>query len=215
MSTALASIPVPNLRALLNQIRTEIFTTFNCHQLGTIQSFNPGNQTAEVSINVLRQVPNLEVNPPQYKTIAYPLLVDVPVFINSGGTGRLTFPIQPGDTCLVLFNDRDIDNWFESGNTVAPNTTRAHDLSDGLALVGFRSLANAFSDFDTDNAVFGYKGGKVLVADKLGLVGALTDLTTVMTKLHAALAALDAKTGPSAAVQIASFQTEYQNLLQS
>lgn len=209
-----SSLSTPDLRALLNLLKTEVFTTFNCHQLGTIQSFDATKQTASVSINVLRQVPNLEVNPPEYKTIAYPLLVDVPVFINSGGTGRLTFPVAAGDTCLVLFNDRDIDTWFSTGNVAAPNTQRTHDLSDGLALVGFRSLANALTDFDTNNAVFGYKGGKVMVADKLNLVNAVTSLTEVMGKLHTALVALNGKTGPSAATQITDFQNAYQDLLQ-
>lgn len=207
-------LPTPDLRALLDQIRQEVFYTFNCHQLGTIQSFDPTKQTATVSINVLRQVPDLTQNPSVYKSISYPLLVDVPVFITSGGSGSLTFPIAQGDTCLVLFNDRDIDNWFASGNTVAPNTQRAHDLSDGLALVGFRSLANVIASFDTANAVLSYEGGKIRVANKLDLVSQLTTMTLVMDKLYAALVSLNGKTGPSAATQITAFQTEYQNLLQ-
>lgn len=215
MSTAAySSFPIPDLRTVLNQLKREIATTFNCHQLGTIQSFDATKQTAEVSLNVLRMVPNLDVQPPQYKAVNYPLLVDVPVFINSGGTGYLTFPIQPGDTCLVLFNDRDIDNWFATGNTAEPNTQRTHDLSDGLALVGFRSLANALDDFDTDNAVFAYQNGKILVANKVQLLNAVTNMTTVLDKLHTALTTLNGKTGPSAATQIADFQTEYQALFQ-
>lgn len=214
MTVALGSISNPDLRALLNQLRQEIFTTFNCHQIGTVQSFDPDRQTAEVSISFLRVVPNLEVSPPTYKTIPYPLLVDVPVFVNSGGSGRLTFPVTAGDPCLVCFNDRDIDSWFETDNTAIPNTGRTHDLSDGLAFVGFRSLANALADFDMDNAVLAFAGGKILVADKLQLVSQLTTMTTVMGKLYDALVALNGKTGPSAVTQITDFQTEYQKLFQ-
>lgn len=211
---ALAPLPIPDLRALLMGAIEEAMLTFNCHQIGTVQSFDSAKQTVTVTINVLRQVPDLSVQPPVYKSQPYPLLLDVPVFINSGGSGHLTFPITAGDTCLVLFNDRDIDNWFSTGNTTAPNTGRAHDLSDGLALVGFRSVANALASFDTNNAVLAYKNGKVLVADKLQLLNALTNMTTVLDKLKDALTALDAKTGPSAATQITTFQTEYQKLFQ-
>lgn len=214
MSAALSSLPIPDLRTLMLGIMQETAYNFNCHQIGTVQSFDPVKQTATVTINVLRQVPDLSVQPPAYKTQTYPILLDVPVFINSGGSGYLTFPVAAGDTCLVLFNDRDMDNWFATGNTTAPNTGRAHDLSDGLALVGFRSLANVLANFDSNNAVLAFGGGKVLVADKLQLENALTTLTGVMDKLHEALTALNGKTGPTAAVQITAFQEEYQKLLQ-
>lgn len=211
-ASAYSSFPIPDLRAVLMQLKDEVFTTFNCHQLGTIESFDPAKQTASVSINVLRSVPNLDVNPPVYKTISYPLLVDVPVFINSGGSGYLTFPIAKGDTCLVLFNDRDIDSWFSTGVVAEPNSSRLHDLSDGLALVGFRSLANVLESFDTENAVVAYDGGKVRVGSKIDILNALTTMTVVLGKLHTALVALNGKTGPTAATQIADFQTEYLKL---
>jgi hypothetical protein len=51
-------------------------------------------------------------------------------------------PIQSGDTCLVLFCDRDLDNWFESGQITTLNSNRVHDLSDGVALVGIRHKQN-------------------------------------------------------------------------
>lgn len=211
---ALGSVTNPDMRALLTQLKQEIFLTFNCHQLGTIQTFNAVTQTATVTLNFLRSVPDLNQQPAVYRTVQYPVLADVPVFVPRGGTGRLTFPIQPGDTCLVLFNDRDFDTWFATGNVAAPNSTRAHDLSDGLALVGFSSLANALPNYDTANAVLQFAGGKIKVANKLDLAGQLTTMTNVMGKLYDALNALNGKTGPSAAAQITAFQTEYLNLLQ-
>ncbi len=216
MSTpAQGPISLPDLRALLGQLKTDIFTTFNCHQLGTIQSFNASKQTATVSVNLLRMVPDLNVTPTVYRNISYPLLVDVPVFINSGGSGYLTLPIAAGDTCLVLFNDRDIDTWFSTGSIAEPNSQRCHDLSDGLALVGFRSLANALQGFDTDNAVLAFEGGKIKVADKLDFVGQLSTMRAVMGTIYAALIDLNTKkTGASAITTINAFQTEYNNLLQ-
>ena len=214
MNTPQSSIPSPDLPTTLRWLKEQIFTTFNCHQVGQVVAFSPSDQTVTVQISLLRMVPDTTIQPPAYKTIAYPLLAKVPVFIDSGGSGYLTFPIAAGDTCLVLFNDRDLDLWWSTGNTVAPNSQRCHDLSDGLALVGFRNLANALGSFDSSNAVLAYNGGKVLVSSKVQLLNASTTLTNVMSKLLAALTALNGKTGPDASAQITAFQTEYQNLLQ-
>ena len=48
------------------------------------------------------------------------------------------FEVNPGDACLVIFADRDIDAWFESGEAEVPPSGRMHNLSDGFAFVGFR-----------------------------------------------------------------------------
>ena len=51
-------------------------------------------------------------------------------------------PIAVGDDCIVLFSDRSIDTWLFNGIEALPSNSRAHDLADGIALVGIRSLAN-------------------------------------------------------------------------
>lgn len=150
-------VPTPTLRDLLNAHRDEIFASFNCHQTGTIVSFDATKQTAKVQLNVQRTVYNkLQTSQEQPTTptvINYPVLVDVPVFFLTGGNARITMPVAAGDTCLVLFNDRDLDPWFTTGAQAQPNTSRMHSLADGLALVGFRSMANkeaAYSSADLE-----------------------------------------------------------------
>ena len=144
MSDLVTSPVPPDLRALLDNLKAEIFYTLNCHQVGTIESFDPVKQTASIRLSMLRVIGTEEV--------AYPLLTDCPVMFPAGGGAYMTFPVAKGDPCLVLFNDRDIDNWFTTGNVVAPNSIRAHSLSDGVALVGIRSLANP-PPYTLNNAV--------------------------------------------------------------
>lgn len=134
MSDLITSPVPPDLRALLDNLKAEIFYTLNCHQLGVIESFDPVKQTASIRLSMLRVIGTEEV--------AYPLLTDCPVMFPAAGGAYMTFPVVKGDPCLVLFNDRDIDNWFTTGNVVAPNSIRAHSLSDGIAILGIRSLAN-------------------------------------------------------------------------
>lgn len=68
-----------------------------------------------------------------------PLLLDCPVQFPAGGGCTLTFPVDAGDECLVVFSSRCIDSWWQSGGIQAQAELRMHDLSDGFALLGFRS----------------------------------------------------------------------------
>jgi hypothetical protein len=81
-------------------------------------------------------------------------LVDVPVCFLGGGNMVVTFPIAAGDEALVIFADRCVDSWFQSGGVQKPADPRAHDISDGFALVGPRSLARLIQNLSTTAAQF-------------------------------------------------------------
>jgi hypothetical protein len=204
----------PNLKSLLEQVKRDVLTTINCSQVGEIVSFDAAKQTAKVQLKIMRLIADRTSSPIVYIPKICPLLIDCPVMILSGGNGRLTFPIAAGDPCLVVFNDRDIDNWFATGATLPPNSTRLHDLSDGLAIVGFRNQANAITDYNTDDAELRFAGGVLKVNDKIALDGAVAGLKSTLQKIIDALTRLDLKTGPSAATQIAAAQTEADAFLQ-
>lgn len=134
MADQIASLVPPDLRALLDNFKGEVYTELNAHAVGEIVGYDAAKATASVQIKSLRQFNG------QY--LSYPVLTDCPVYQMTGGTSFISMPITVGDTCLVLFNDWDLDNWFSTGSTAVSNTPRSHSLSDGLVLVGFRSLAN-------------------------------------------------------------------------
>jgi hypothetical protein len=133
---------LPNLKELLDIVKHDIFATLNCHRLGKVESVNLAQNTLSATISSKWTQDDGTV-------IEYPLLVDVPYMFLTGGQASITMPIEKGDDCLLLFNDRDIDNWFV-GNTTAPNTPRLHSLSDGLAIVGFRNQTTKISDYPAD-----------------------------------------------------------------
>lgn len=109
---------------------------------GIIQSFDPDTVTAVVQPG-LRCVQNN--NDGTTTTTEYPLLVDVPVVFPRGGGCTLTFPVKAGDECLLIFSDRCIDFWWQSGGVQEPVDTRQHDLSDAFAIVGPQSQAKKIS----------------------------------------------------------------------
>jgi hypothetical protein len=86
----------------------------------------------------------------------YPLLIKCPVFHLYGGSAYMTFPIVAGDNCILLFNDREIDNWFVAGGVQAPTALRAHDISDAIALVGIRNLQNSIVNYLTNGVRIQY-----------------------------------------------------------
>ena len=105
-------------------LKQEIFHSLHCALPGNVVSFDPDTQTASIQ-------PALKLG-----SLPYPVLTDVPVFM------PISFEINPGDACLVVFSDVDIDRWFETGEASAPRSARRHSLSDGFAFVGFRIPGN-------------------------------------------------------------------------
>lgn len=203
-----APLVTPDLTALLDLKLRAAFAMFNCHQLGTVQSFNAGKQTAEVSLNLQLTVSSI--------VRSYPLLVDVPVFVLGGGDRVVTVPIHSGDTCLVLFNDRDIDNWFSTGAIATPSSGRLHNLADGLALVGFRSSANPVTECSLQDVEVRNGQSRIAVGDLLLLKNSVTDLLTVLQAAAAAMTTLNSlKTGGDASSAITAFQTQLSQLLKS
>jgi len=128
----------PDLDDLLAESRNVVFSNFNCVQVGELQKVND-DQTVEIKIQFLRRIS-------EEKTEKYPLLVDCPYVVISGGGSFLDMPIKKGDYCIVLFNDRNIDDWWDTANVAVPSDTRKHSISDGFALVGINPKTKAFSN---------------------------------------------------------------------
>ncbi|MDU5475922.1 Gp138 family membrane-puncturing spike protein [Pantoea sp.] len=124
------------------QLYNSIFSMLRVSMPGIIQSFDPHTLTCTVQPALTGQVADTLGN---FESAPLPLLVDVPVVFPRGGGCTLTFPIQEGDECLVVFSDRCIDFWWQNGGVQEPVDPRQHDLSDAFALVGPMSQAQKIS----------------------------------------------------------------------
>ena len=131
--------PVEAQRAALDGRQAEIWTALP----GIFQSFDPEALTASVQPAIRGEVAG---ETGTARTVDMPLLVDVPVVFPHGGGYSLTFPIRPGDECLVVFASRCIDAWWQSGGIQSPAEARMHDLSDGFAIPGPWSQAANIGD---------------------------------------------------------------------
>ena len=124
----------------------EILRTEHLHrrtaQVGQIVSFDPQCQTVSVQIGIMMDL-NGSIEP-----IAP--IQDVPVvFPVSGGAG-VTFPINAGDQCAIVFADRAIGDWLAQGGVVDPKDTRIKHLSDAICIPGLSSCANPIENFYED-----------------------------------------------------------------
>jgi len=78
--------------------------------------------------------------------VTLPLVVDCPIVWPRGGGYALTFPVAIGDEVLIIFSDRCIDQWWQSGEVSTQIDLRMHDLSDGFAILAPTSQPNKLSD---------------------------------------------------------------------
>jgi hypothetical protein len=130
--------PEEMMRLAMDSKQAQIWTALPA----IIQSFNPDAMTCEAqpAVNgIVRQQDGTS------KEIKMPLLLDCPVFFPGGGGLTLTFPIKPGDECLVIFASRCIDAWWQQGGIKGQAELRMHDLSDGFIFAGVRSQPRKFS----------------------------------------------------------------------
>lgn len=216
----------PELADIFNIFQRNLLLNLNCHHLGTIQSFNPANQTATASINYKKQIivfdPNSETS--QTQLVDYPPIADAPVVFLRGGQTSLTFPISNGDECEIHFNDRDMDAWFSGSVTGPPDTSRLHSFSDAIIVVGPRSKGNVIANFDMNHALLQWLGGgmvgvsssKVLIGNATYKLNAL--LQELIGKIEAITVSVTTAPGTSGpplnAADIATTATKIGELLE-
>jgi len=133
---------------------------------GVIQSYDENSQTVTVQ-PAIREKIRINGN---ISNEDLPLLINVPVFFPSGGGYSLTFPIEAGDECLVVFADSCIDAWWQSGGVQNQMDKRRHDLSDGFAFVGFKSSGNAVpagsgTTLQGSSGSINFNGGHITITD--------------------------------------------------
>lgn len=202
----LGAVAKPQLKDVLDRTKQEIYSTLNCANVGTITAYNPTTNTASVNLAISKQLATGQ-------EIPIPELQDCPVFILSGGTSFISMPIQVGDPCLVIFNDRDIDTWWATAGPGLPATPRMHSFSDAFVLVGVRPKPSALAVNDqalTINAGL----NKVLIQNQITDLKTLVDqLIQILSTLTVTVAGSSGTVSPATVSQLTILQTQFDQLL--
>ena len=99
-------------------LKKEILSSLHCALPGMVESFDDISGRACIRLALS----------------GMPVLRDVPVFVCS--------EVNPGDLCLVVFADCDVDAWLETREVGESASGRMHSLSDAFAFVGWRRRPN-------------------------------------------------------------------------
>jgi hypothetical protein len=115
---------------VIGVIKESIKREMCCCKIGKIEIFYPETKTADVSIPVRYRKPNGD-------------LMNNAFIVNALVIGNtITLPIKKGEYCIVLFNDFDKDLWYEREHNGEPETTRTHDISDAIVVMGLNGFFN-------------------------------------------------------------------------
>jgi hypothetical protein len=119
---------------------------------GHFIAFDPDTQLAQIQIGVVRIDRN-------GKTFTPPPLIECPVYFAGGSEYFIEHQIDPGDECLIIFSQRCIDAWVNTGNVAQQPIIRFHDFSDACILPGLRSQPNKISSFENNGVRLRNKTG--------------------------------------------------------
>lgn len=131
-----------------------------------IESFDKERLTVKARISI-REIIDIDG---ELTEMEIPVLADVPVMNLTGGDYSITMPIVAGDECLVIFADMCIDDWWQNGGVKSQIERRRHNLSDGFAIVGFRSQVNLIDTYSEDSVQIRNKTASTVIDLKDGQV---------------------------------------------
>lgn len=162
---------------------------------GIIVEYDFATQKAVVQ-PALRKVYLKEGTPESPAVQDMPILNSVPVIFPRSGSTGISFPINAGDSCLIVISERAIDNWVNEGGQVTPNDPRQFNLSDAVCIPGLFPFSEPLPVQNNDDFVIQHAGStvtikangdiilnsanKVAIAGLLGTVELLQQLVTFL-----------------------------------
>lgn len=138
---------------LIEQMINDKLLSLNTCIPGKIISFDAATQTCSVTPAVKRKRVSNDGN---IEFIDLPTIAHVPICFPYSGNASfaLTIPVTANDPCLIIFSQRNIDNWHEHGGIQNPEDdgpgVRHHHINDCFVLAGAPSLIDVLSSYITD-----------------------------------------------------------------
>jgi hypothetical protein len=177
---------------LTETIRTLIdaqLVDLNSCMPGVVVAYNSATQTADIQPAIKREYWDGIIQD-------RPIIPGVPVAFPRGGTAHMHWPLQAGDSVILIFSQRSLDNWKTTGGKVDPQDVRKFHLSDALAIPGVAAPPQAFVPenpnaleiVNDDMRVVFHDTGKVELKNSTGeLISLLSDITDKLKTLCSTL----------------------------
>lgn len=101
---------------------------------GRVESYDYEQQRASVKPLINRPLADGRVQ-------EMPVISNVRVMWLESGGASLTFPVQRGDGCLLVFSESSLDRWLDEGGVVLADDVRRHSLQDAVAIMGLEPFS--------------------------------------------------------------------------
>lgn len=145
---------------------------------GHFLTFDPVTQLAQIQIGVQR----VDVNGNTFEPSP---LIECPVAFLGGSEYFVEHQIDTGDECLIVFSQRCIDGWINTGGVADNPIMRFHDFSDAAILPGLRSQPNAIQSFENNGVRLRNRAGDKFIWLKNDGTAAITvDTLTVIANIE-------------------------------
>ena len=127
----------------LQEIFREIAKDLGTSIAGHILAFDADRQLAQVQIGVSsRDRKGNEIIPDP--------IIECPVQFSGGGGWSFEHKLVAGDEGLIIFSQRCLDGWIQTGGVANNPIARFHDKQDACFIPGVRSKPNAIKDFQNN-----------------------------------------------------------------
>lgn len=144
---------------VINDLMRKISGGVRVAMPASIESYDFKTQKADIKIDMQELYHN-------GTSLDYPVLSGVPVIFPRCGGASITMPISRGDTCLVMFLDRDSTAWLLGGKNLKPKSMRSHHLSDAVAIMGLSPFTNKSPSKNNTDMLISFDGSFVTLKPK-------------------------------------------------
>ena len=127
------------LRQAFRELTKELGTSIAGH----ILAFDTETQLAQVQIGIFA----LDANDNKVKPDP---IIECPVEFSGGGGWSFEHELNPNDEGLIIFSQRCLDAWIQTGGMAENPIARFHDKQDACFIPGVRSKKNAIKDFQNN-----------------------------------------------------------------
>ncbi|MCP4481424.1 MAG: hypothetical protein GY817_01160 [bacterium] len=168
----------PDLYMLMNRIISMRLASLNTVMPAIIDKFDAENKTCDVTPVFKKKYINED------NALQLPVIQNVPIVFPQTSNSIISLPMKRGDSVLLVFSQRSLEDWKTKGGILEPADKRKHNINDAIAIPGVFPIGqglkadnSAIKVQNGDLTVLVYEDGKIEIKNTAGeLVSILSDL---------------------------------------
>lgn len=95
------------------------------------------------------------------EVVVLPIIHNVPVVHPAAGGASIIFPVKIGDSVLLMFSEKSLEEWLQDGKQATPDDPRQNDLTDAIALIGLFPFSSPSPAENGADLLIDFSGSKI------------------------------------------------------